>query len=143
MAGRATVDGQTVLNDPDAWAMIRAVEKHNCKGMLDLNKERVRYFIDRIKQRSDSPKQVVITLINVDDPHGGQIADMLMPGHDWQTYRDRGEIPIARGLADRESIRAVLALFDEEAATKLQRNESVAIVVVDRGVAEIFTPEDI
>jgi len=145
MDGRAVVrivDGQIVLDDPDALAMIRAIEKHNCKGMFTLNKERVRYFVDRIRQRY-SPKQVVITLINVDDPHGGPIADMLMPGQDWQTYRDRGEMPIARGIADRKSIEEVLALFDVEAADKLRRNEGVAIVVVDRGVAEIFAPEDI
>lgn len=137
------VDGQPVLIDPDAVAMIRAVEKHNCKEMLRLNEERVRHFIDRIKARNDSPKQVVITLINVDDPHGGPIADILMPGHDWQAYRDRGELPIARGLAARAGIEDVLDLFDKDAAAKLRENEDIAIVVVDHGVAEVFTPEDL
>jgi hypothetical protein len=132
------VDGQLVLDDPDALAMIRAVGKYNCKGLFDLNADRVVHFVKRMKDGGRSPLNVVIVLINVDDVHGGPIAEALMPGHDWQEYRDRGELPVARGLAGREGIEAVLADFDKEAAEKLKDMKGIAVVVVDHGVAEIF-----
>jgi len=91
-----------------------------------------------MKDGGRSPSSVVIVLINVDDVHGGPIAEALMPGHDWQEYRDRGELPVARGLAGREGIEAVLADFDKEAAVKLKVTKGIAVVVVDHGVAEIF-----
>ena len=140
-APRATVrevDGQLVLDDPDALAMIRVVNKHNCKTMFELNRDRVDHFVKRMKDGGRSPSSVVIVLINVDDVHGGPIAEALMPGHDWQEYRDRGELPVARGLAGREGIEAVLADFDKEAAVKLKVTKGIAVVVVDHGVAEIF-----
>ncbi|KKT17798.1 MAG: hypothetical protein UV98_C0001G0001, partial [Parcubacteria group bacterium GW2011_GWB1_43_6] len=61
------------------------------------------------------------------------------PGHNWQEIRDKGEVPFARGLAMREGIQEVLGTFDKEAATKLQSMRDVAVVVVDHGVAEVFT----
>ncbi len=132
------VEGQLVLDDPDALAMIRAVNKINCKTMFELNADRVDHFVKRMKDGGHSPSRVVIVLINVDDVHGGPIAEALMPGHDWQEYRDRGELPVARGLAGREGIEAVLADFDKEAADKLRNMKGVSVVVVDYGVAEIF-----
>lgn len=123
--------------------VIRAIEKHNCKELLRLNTGRMLHFVLRMKQRGYSPNDVVVTCINVDDPNGGPIADLLMPGQDWQAFRDQGQIPIARGLAGREGIQTILQQFDCDAADKLQRTPGIAIVVIDRGVAEIFTPEDI
>ena len=143
---RATIheeNGELVLADPEAFAVARAVAKYNCKLLLGFNLERARHFVMRIKERGDSPKDVLITFINVDDPFGKKLADALMPGHDWQLYRERGETPIARGLAGREGIQEALDAFDAEAAKKLRELEGVAIVVVDGGVAEIFTPGDL
>lgn len=136
-------DGKIILEDPDAEAVIRAVAKHNCRALFDLNADRVHHFVARMHDREDNPAEVCITLINVDDPHGALIADKLMPGHDWQAYRDRGEVPIARGLAGREGLQEVLGLFDVGAAAKLRGIEGIAILVVDQGVAEIFTPADL
>jgi len=84
-------------------------------------------------------KDAVITVINVDDVHGGPIADALMPGFNWQEIRDRGEVPFARGLAMREGVQGLLGTFDKEAADKLRNMTDVAVVVVDHGVAEIFS----
>jgi hypothetical protein len=136
-------DGVLVLDDPQAVAVARAVAKYNCKLLLGFNLERARHFVSRMKERGDSPKDVLITIINVDDPCGGMLADVLMPGHDWQAYRDRGEKPIARGLAAREGIEEALDVIDAEAAKKLRETEGVVIVVIEDGVAEIFTPSDI
>ena len=135
------VDGKLVLDDPVAVAMIRAVEKYNCRNTLEMNADRVEHFKRRLTERGMTPDQAVIVLVNVNDVHGGPLADILMPGQSWQEIRDKGEIPFARGLAMRDGIQEALGLFDKDAAMKLQRMESrvgVAVVVVDHGVAEVF-----
>lgn len=132
------VDGEFVLDDPDALAFARAVEKHNCRGTLDMNADRVAHFKSRLVERGLTPQEAVITVINVDDPHGAVLAEALMPGHDWQAYRDRGEVPFARGLASREGVQDFLDVMDEEASAKLRDTTDLSVVVVDRGVAEIF-----
>jgi len=132
------VNGQLVLDDPDAMAMIQAVGKHNCQNTLKLNADRVVHFKRRLAERGMTADQAVIVLLNVDDVHGGPLADMLMPEFNWQEIRDRGEIPFARGLAMREGIQEALDIFDKEAAKKLRGMNDVAVVVVDHGVAEVF-----
>ena len=132
------IDGQFVLDDPDAVAVIHAVEKHNCRNTLKLNVDRVAHFKNRIMKRGLTASDVVIVLLNVDDVHGGPLADILMPGYNWQEIRDRGEVPFARGLAGREGIHEALNTFDQEAGKKLQNMTEVAVVVVDHGVAEVF-----
>ncbi len=132
------VDGQLVLDDPQAVAVIRAVEKHNCRNTFELNADRVAHFKQRLSERGMTADQAVIVLLNVDDVHGGPLADVLMPGHNWQEIRDRGEVPFARGLAMRDGIQDAIGTFDEEAAAKLKGMAEVAVVVVDRGVAEVF-----
>ena len=129
-----------VLDDPDALAVMRVVAKHNCRGDFEAQADRVAHFTRRIKERGLSPSGVVIVLLRVDDPHGGMLAEALMPGHNWQEYRDRGEIPFARGLAGREGIQEVLDLFDKEAGDKLRGMPGIAVVVVDHDVAEVFEP---
>lgn len=129
------IDGQLVLDDPDAVAMVRAVAKANCRQLFEMNAERVAHFRERARAHA-TPTAIV--LINVDDVHGGPMADALMPGTDWQPFRDRGELPLARGLAGREGIEAALASFDPEAAEKLGALQGLAVVVVDHGVAEVF-----
>ena len=139
---RATVrkvDGHLVLDDPEALAVIKAVEKHNCRNTLELNADRIAHFKQRLVDRNMSADEAVIVVINVDDIHGGPLADALMPGHNWQEIRDRGEIPFARGLVVRDGIRECLEHFDFEAATKLHKMTGTAVVVVvDHGVAEVF-----
>ena len=142
------VDGKIVLDDPAAEGMIAAVRHHNrgiakqnCKLTFDLNVDRVEHFKNRIAERGFTPDDVVIVLISVDDPHGGPLADMLMPNHDWQQYRDKGEKPIARGLATREGIQEDLETFDKQAAHALKYWKGIAVVVVDYGVAEVFSAD--
>ena len=133
------VDGQLVLDDPDARAIIGAVAKHNCKNTLEINADRVAHFKQRLAERGMTAKQAVIVLLNVDDVHGGPLADVLMPGYNWQEIRDNGEVPFARGLAMRDGIQKALGTFDKDAAKKLKGMAvDVAVVVVDNGVAEVF-----
>lgn len=131
------VDGQLVLDDPAALSVARAVGKHNCRATAELNAERVTHFTRRIAERGLSASDVLIVIINMDDPFGSDVGDALMPGHDWQAYRDRGEVPFARGLAGREGIHGVLDGIDPEAATKL-RGLATAVVVFDHGTVEVF-----
>ncbi len=131
------VDGQIMLEDPDAVEMIRAI---SLAGFHDHNKERIEHFRGRAKTLEKTSEEAVIVLLNVDDPIGGELASILMPGHDWQAYRDRGEIPIARGLAVRDWIQDALGAFYIPAATKLKTwdFDRLAVVAVDHGVAEVF-----
>lgn len=132
------VDGQLVLDDPVALAVIYAMEKQNCRKTLELNADRVGYFKQRLTERGLTPDQAVIVLLNVNDVHGGPLADVLMPGQNWQEIRDEGKIPFARGLAMKDGITKTLDTFDQEAAIKLKNMNGVAVVVVDHGVAEVF-----
>ncbi len=132
------IAGRLVLDDPAALAVARAVGKHNCENTLRLNADRVAHFMRRISEKGLSPADVVIVVLNVDDAHGGPLAEALMPGQDWQPYRDRGEVPFARGLAGREGIESAISFFDEEAARALHGMVGVAVVVVDHGVAAIY-----
>ena len=75
------IDGQLVLDDPDAVAVIHAVEKHNCRNTFEMNADRVAHFKRRLAERDMTADQAVIVLLNVDDVHGGPLADALMPGH--------------------------------------------------------------
>ena len=132
------IDGQLVLDDPDAIAVMRVVAKYNCQNTLEINADRVAHFKQRLAERGMTADQAVIVLLNVDDVHGGPLADVLMPGYNWQEIRNRGEVPFARGLATRDSIQEALGAFDEEASSKLQGMTDIAVVVVDHGVAEVF-----
>ncbi len=132
------IDGRLVLEDPTVGAVITAVGKFNCKNTLELNADRVAYFKQRLADRGLTPKDAVIVLVNVADVHGGPLAQILMPGYNWQEIWEKGEVPFARGLADRAGIQSVLCSFDAAAATKLQEMAQAAVVVVDHGVAEVF-----
>lgn len=133
------IDGQLVLDDPVAMAVVSAVEKHNCRNTLELNMDRVVHFKQRVVECGLTAANAVIVLLNVDDVHGGPLAETLMPGFNWQEIRDRGKVPFARGLAVREGIQEALQLFDKEAADKLRKMTDLAVVVVDHGVAEVFS----
>ena len=130
--------GELILIDPVGAAVANAVNKSNCRVTLDLNADRVSHFKRRMAERNYNGNDVVIVLLNADDTNGRVLADMLMPGHDWQQYRDRGEVPFARGLAGREGIQAALCVIDRDAANKLNAIQGVAVVVVDHGTAEVF-----
>lgn len=132
------VNGKLVLDDPDALAVARAVAKHNCRATLDVQIDRVRHFKKRMAELNRTAEEVVIVLINVDATFGADLANALMPGHDWQQYRDRGEVPFARGLAGREGLQRCLDVIDNDASKKLCDLVGLAVVVVDRGTVEVF-----
>lgn len=92
------IEGEATMNNPHAAAVMRAINKQNCSKTLEVNAERVAHFKRRLEERGLTPASNVIVVLNVDDVHGGPLADILMPGFNWQEIRDRGEIPFAEGL---------------------------------------------
>lgn len=115
------------------------IDTRNCKHTLDIQRDRVKHFKNRIKELDHSPQNVVIVLANVDTPDGEYIAEMTMPNHNWQQYRDNGEIPFARGLCDRSGIELFLhnfGYYDEEKI--LKECQGTGIVVIDHGTAKVF-----
>lgn len=146
MAQFRKIKGQTVLDDPDAVAVAHVVEQHNrrlakenCKISLDANADRVKHFVGRAQALRKTPAEVVIVLLNVDDNNGSALAEILMPGTDWQAYREQGQIPFARGLASREGIQEALDMLDAEAGQKLRKMRKLAVVVVDSDTADVFS----
>lgn len=133
------INGKTVLVDPVGYAFMQAVNKSNCKETFDMNADRIQHFKNRIAEKQLDPKTVVITIINVDAPYGGEIAEALMPGFDWQQFRDKSERLFARGLTMKEGMLEIIALFDKEAAKKINKVAGIPVIVVDHGVAEIFS----
>lgn len=79
-----------------------------------------------------------IVIASVNDPHGEIIANVMMPHHDWQPYRERGVAPVATGLMRRDMLLLALAIFDPEAAHKLRSTTGTVAVVIDYGVADVF-----
>jgi hypothetical protein len=132
------INGQLVLDDPIALSLIQFIDKKNCTNTFIQNIDRIIHFRQRLTERGMTPDQAVIVIFNVDDIHGGPLADILMPNFNWQEIRDKGQIPFARGLAMRDWTQEAIS-FDKEAATKLKKiKDDVAVVVVDYGVVEIF-----
>lgn len=138
------VDGQLVLIDPEAVAVARVVGIHNCKHTFKINQERIDYFAER--SRLQPPGSVVIVILNMDDPVGAVLGDALMPGHDWASIRAQGQIPFARGLAQRFGVADFIAEYDVESLAALEALDHIPtdyksqlpVVVIDHGVVAVF-----
>jgi hypothetical protein len=93
-------DGQLVLEDPVGYAVATAVERVN---LYRADSEAVRRLERRAEKKGaevGSPFAVVV--IDVDCPTWSDLVAMLMPGHDWNQFRARGEQPVARGVVPRD-----------------------------------------
>ncbi|HSX00589.1 MAG TPA: hypothetical protein VLH38_06160 [Patescibacteria group bacterium] len=115
------------------------VRTQTAMELFRANAERIWHFKQRAEELGRGGQDTVITLINVDDPVGGMLADVLMPGHDWQRYRDAGELPIARGLAGKDGIPEFLeAAGYNVAAAELAGASELMVVVLDAEVALVL-----
>ncbi|MEK7628277.1 MAG: hypothetical protein AAB421_02570 [Patescibacteria group bacterium] len=125
----------------EAGEMARVAAKWGCIATLKAQRK----HLTDLKRLADAfgktATDTVIVLINTHDENGGPIAHMIRPGHHWDYNRVPGTIPYARDLAPRNDIGEMLELFDPEAALKLRdmTDQKLPIVVIDHGVAEIFT----
>ncbi len=112
---------------------------NNLRGrLLSAYEPRLAHFARRVRALGRDPTTLVIVVLEVDDPVGGALADALMPGHDWQAIRARGEMPVACGLAEKRGVaEAVRRVWGEDSSAKLLGvpAKSVAVcVIADRGV---------
>jgi len=133
------INGELFLVDPQACAIIKVINKNNCRVAFGVNAERIEHFKTRISELGRTSQDIIIGIISVDDENGSAIADLVMPGFNWQEIRDRGEKPFARGLIVRDFMQEALELFDQEAADKLKSSKGISVVVIDCGVAEIYS----
>jgi hypothetical protein len=142
------VGGQLVLDDPDALAVIQVVESHNrgiarqaCEQLFNTQAERVEHFKRRIIERGSSPDELIIVLLDVDDPNGGRLANILMPNNEkaWQAFRDQGQIPLARGMATRPEIQKLVNALDKQTGARLaEMKGKTAVIVMHQGAVEVF-----
>ena len=138
------VAGKIVIDDPDARAVIRAVDRENCRRLVrERMRDRVEHFVRRIAELGRSGAELLVVVLNVDDLNGGALAEVLMPGHNWQAYRERGELPYARGLAERPALQAAIAEFDPTAGAELAAIAGVAVLVMDFETIAAFDAEEI
>lgn len=133
---KRTADGTLVLHDPDAAGMVAAVE---CENLLAMCADRVQHFARRMVERGSDPRETSILLVDVEDAHGGALADLLMPGHDWQAYRDRGEHPVAVGLVPSRGMAPVVDAIQGGAAEALTCVDDghAAVIVVAGGSCSV------
>lgn len=131
-------NGQPILVDPQAHGVMLAIGKHYCDNILKMNEDRVAHLRERARQLGKSPHEAVIVLVNADDPHGAVLADILMPGHDWNQFRAIGKIPFARGLAGRQGVIDFIKAFEPSAEIPDPDSADVQVVVIDHGTFKIY-----
>ena len=89
-----------------------------------LNKDRLQEMLERVKTVK-GPDFCVIC-IDVDDPTWKLLVDLLMPDHDWEAYRTKGETPVARGIVPREIVQDAAEAF-YQAALPLPEGQFISI----------------
>ena len=118
---------------------IDAVE-HRDK-FFQLNKKRLQELAYRaIYVLKMNPENFVIVCIEVDDPNWTELADYLLPNQDWQKFRDRREIPVARGSVPsniREFIKKMVPDITDALYRKLP-DENVRAIVMGGGGASVY-----
>lgn len=71
----------------------------------DRNRVRLNEMAEKARLRGQGD---VVVCIDVDDPTWTELVDHLMPGHDWASYRARGEQPVARGIVKRQGMEEIV-----------------------------------
>lgn len=103
------------------------------------NAERMGHFKQKVEALGRSGADTVITLLNVDDPVGKVLADIVMPGHDWQKFRDAGETPVARGMVTKGAIPEFLTHYGyTKTADELAMTDELKVLVISSGVALVL-----
>jgi len=91
------------------------------------------------------PAEFFVICIDVDDPNWSDLVDILMPGHDWQWYRDQGQAPFARGSVMRDTVGEYLAKTVPVLADALREpdtdEQKIQVVVLAAGGASLYVIE--
>lgn len=105
------------------------------------SKDRLEHMAFRAFKKGLLPDQFVMVAIDVDDPSWTEIVDALMPDHNWQEYRERGEKPIARGSALADPLLSYLSAVVPDIETALTGplpERVVRAVVMAEGGASVY-----
>lgn len=131
--------------EPIAWCPKDSI------GLVDIrraeffnqNEERLRQMAVRAREKTiEEGSEQVVVCIDVDDPTWTLLVDMLMPGHDWDSYRARGETPVARGVVPREPIEMTVKEFYPACEDFNNVEGTVNMVVFAAGGAGVFLDEN-
>lgn len=139
MATVDVIDGQVVLDDPEALAMVDAIAKLNCRNTRDLHADRIQFFKGRMAHHAKTGLVCAIVIANVDDRVGGPVANILMPHMEaeWTAMRLNGMVPFARGLVERKGIQHAIEGLDPPVAVRLAKL-TTPVIVFDHGTVEVF-----
>lgn len=106
-----------------------------------LNKDRLAQLARRARERTrDEGSAWCVVCINVDDPIFTFLVDLLMPGHPWQEYRDRGETPVARGVVPLDLLATVTKEIYPAAGDVIEGRVNI-FVCASGGIAIIAADE--
>ncbi|NTW13812.1 MAG: hypothetical protein HGA31_02145 [Candidatus Moranbacteria bacterium] len=109
-------------------------------AMVEDSIERLRHFAYRAKHvRGLSNEQAVVVCIQVDS-HWRPLVDALMPGEDWQRFRDMGQEPIARGTAFFPICEDIAKLLPDIAESLLEKPEDgrYKCIALDEGGCTVY-----
>lgn len=135
-------DGPIVRDADKALNAEHLARTQAAMEIFQASAERILYFKQRAENTDRSGRDVVITLIDADDPIGRVLADALMPNYDWQPYRDAGQVPVARGLAPKAGVAAFLQQAGYAvAAAELTDTEDLRVLVMHAEVAVVVDPD--
>lgn len=136
------IDGQLVLDDPDALEVLTAVAQHNCRATLAVHGARIAHFRHRVRELGRSAETTLIVVINADEPLGEPMAAACGMPEGWaDTYRAQQQVPFARGLVDRAAMQELLdelGISMGKPAETLRATKGLPVLVLDHGVIAIF-----
>ena len=115
------------------------------EALFEANHARLSELALRALSRGHAARDFLVVCIEVDSTWR-TIVDDLMPRHDWQAVRDRGEKPIARGTVMREGLADLLSARVPDIAGALRSTPAPgtahAVVLGSRdghGCASVYT----
>jgi hypothetical protein len=132
-----------VLIDHDALAMIEGADRAACLHTAMLHYKRIQHFASRITERGQTGADVIITVLNGDDPVGARVARLLMPPNWEAPLRAKGMTPFARGLALRTGMQEVLEDRAPETAATMKAIEGIVVLVADHCTINVFSLTEI
>ena len=103
----------------------------------ELNRDRLTQLAARAREKTKEGEAQCVVCVDVDDPTWTPLVEMLMPGHDWDVYRNRGEKPVARGVVPQDLIEAVVQ-ETYPAAGEFHKSRITNVVILAAGGAMII-----
>lgn len=107
--------------------------------ILDMNLHHVLYFKMLMEEQELSPDKVVIVVADYDDKYGRRFAKMILPGFNWQAFKDQGGEPLALGLACRKKASKEIKRINPQLLFDLAGVKETPVVVIAEKAADIFS----